>query len=116
MTKKNCRKAVHERTTMESDKFFMRVAGTSFRQNDVMKVQKGDEAMLIPDPRNPYDENAIKVMVGKRHVGYVPKDQAPTLGEAIKEGCKIIATVHGREKPVRSESFGILLELLVEYK
>ena len=33
-------------------------------------------ATLEPDPTNPYDQNAIKIVTGEGHrVGYVPKDQ-----------------------------------------
>ncbi|HRY10042.1 MAG TPA: DUF2510 domain-containing protein [Candidatus Nanopelagicales bacterium] len=34
------------------------------------------EALLIPEPNNPADRNAIKVVVEGQHVGYIPREDA----------------------------------------
>lgn len=50
---------------------------------------------LIPEPDNPYDSNAIKVMVDGKHVSYIKKGSCPHLLKVIREGrienidCKI---------------------------
>lgn len=36
-------------------------------------------AVLVPDPANPYDPNAVAVYVDGLHVGYVPAEAAPRL-------------------------------------
>lgn len=35
----------------------------------------GDELTLVREPDNQYDSNAIKVMQGDLHLGYIPKTQ-----------------------------------------
>lgn len=70
----------------------VKVAGTTFHplpENDFVKVSEQYEfegvpcatadAVLIPEPTNKYDPDAIMVMVplvsgGAFHIGYVPKD------------------------------------------
>jgi len=65
-----------------------KIAGISFRTSECKEavrshgeVYAGDRcttrhrASLVPDPTNPYDSNAIKVMISGHHVGFVPKDQ-----------------------------------------
>jgi hypothetical protein len=42
-------------------------------------------ANLIPEPTNPYDANAIKVVTGNGHrVGYVPKDMTQDVREFVE--------------------------------
>lgn len=38
-------------------------------------------ALLIPDPNNPHDSNAVKVTIRGMHVGYLAKEQAIRLGD-----------------------------------
>lgn len=49
-----------------------------------------DDAVLVPDPRNPYDRNAVAVYVRDRHVGYIPRDPArmwhSTLADLAADG------------------------------
>jgi hypothetical protein len=41
-------------------------------------------ATLEPDPTNPYDSNAIKIVTSEGHrVGYVPKDQTQTVSDFV---------------------------------
>jgi HIRAN domain-containing protein len=40
-------------------------------------------ALLLPEPENAYDPNAVAVHIGGRHVGYLPRDLASTHGAAI---------------------------------
>lgn len=81
-----------------------RVAGVTFEgRQDVIGQMVGSEAMrLIPEPNNPYDENAIGVWVAfpKHHnmagavkqVGYVPKDDALFI-LALTDGEEVMASV-----------------------
>ena len=66
--------------------FEFSVAGISFKKENVQTVlnwkKKGHQLCvnLAPDPENPFDENAIKVLVSPAApgypvmIGYVPKD------------------------------------------
>lgn len=39
--------------------------------------------MLVPEPRNPYDRNAVRVEVFGRLVGYVPRDDAAEMSPIL---------------------------------
>jgi hypothetical protein len=57
------------------------IVGESFRQDAVRAVaQVADgsdfDLYLLPDPDNPHDRNAVRVMVGNLHVGFLPRDAA----------------------------------------
>lgn len=42
-------------------------------------------AELVPEPTNPYDQNAIMVKIDGRQVGYLSRRDAAELGDAIPE-------------------------------
>jgi len=43
------------------------------------------QAALVCDPANPYDRNAVKVMVEGRHVGHLPRELAALVTDRISE-------------------------------
>jgi len=57
---------------------FFKLVGNSFRPFDcqvaLSELQPGDTLTLIPEPTNPYDSNAVKVMSADHHLGYVAKE------------------------------------------
>jgi single-stranded-DNA-specific exonuclease len=56
-----------------------RLAGVSFhdRQGIIAKLRVGDQVMLLREPENPHDPNAIKVVNGAGNViGYLPSVMA----------------------------------------
>lgn len=70
------------------------VVGESHRQPQLAEVagaktEDGVDvevtAMLQHDPHNLHDSNAIKVVVGGRHVGFVPRDDAAELANILRE-------------------------------
>ena len=99
----------------QPDFFTVIVAGVSFRQLAVEAVDIGDEVQLVPDPDNQYDPNAVKVMSGEHWLGFIPRDQAETVKQAIDNGCKIDAKVKSKKKPEGSDSYGLIIELCVNY-
>lgn len=48
-------------------------------QAAAMDLTKGDELILVAEPTNRFDSNAVKVLIaeGRVHIGYVPKEDAP---------------------------------------
>lgn len=65
------------------------IAGVKFRPGvpDYMAGLPADaEFDLEPEPTNEYDPNAVKVLNGGVHVGYVPRDLAPEIGDLIAQG------------------------------
>ena len=53
----------------------------------------GKEVDLIPEPANPYDEHAVKVMMGTSQVGHVPRAQTGVIHEAVRLNKKFTATI-----------------------
>jgi hypothetical protein len=81
-----------------------RVVGVNFRKdafNSVMEdLQKTPadkikfDLRLVPEPDNAFDPNAVKVLFGNlggvvEHIGYIPKDQAPTILQYGVDNVKI---------------------------
>jgi hypothetical protein len=64
------------------------VAGISYRQDALQgrAFAPGEPIQLVPEPNNPYDRNAVAVWDTnrRRHIGYVPKDLAPTVGQMYR--------------------------------
>ena len=82
----------------------IRVVGVTFRGADypqnifavgeaVAYAQRPLRATLVREPDNPVDSNAMKVMVGTTHLGYIPADTAVELSAEIDAGAKWLAIV-----------------------
>lgn len=66
------------------------VAGVKFRKGAAEKLEalRGEDVTftLEPEPTNPYDSSAVKVLHDGEHVGYVPKDLSPQVSALIRQG------------------------------
>jgi hypothetical protein len=84
---------------------FMGVAGESYRQSALSSlISAGGPflATLIPEPTNPHDNNAVKVLVNGRHVGYLKRETASQFGRAIaaeRAPVQCPATLHPPQPP-----------------
>ena len=100
-----------------------RVAGVSYRQDDILELadENSDFSMtrreiidagmeneriyqyefdphrveLIPEPSNPYDPNAIKVVIDNVHVGYIKKGSTTRVRNLLNAGGKVTAEIKG---------------------
>lgn len=100
-----------------------RVAGVSYRQDDILELadENSDFSMtrreiidagmeneriyqyefdphrveLIPEPSNPYDPNAIKVVIDNVHVGYIKKGSTTRARNLLNAGGKVTAEIKG---------------------
>lgn len=79
----------------------LEVVGESYRQDALWELAGGFSADLIrceatavlaPEPENPHDPNAIKVLVGGRHVGYLSRADAAV----YLPGLRRLMALHGR--------------------
>lgn len=70
-----------------------KIAGVTFegRQEILRRLLKGADTrevliQLVPEPKNPHDSNAIKVLAGpkKECLGYVPRDTNEVVLEALR--------------------------------
>jgi len=88
---------------MLASPFEVHVAGVSFRDdypNCVFKIsslmiEKDTPvlARLVREQENPFDDNAIKVVVGGEHIGYIPTAIAGKLAYEIDCGTEWAAIV-----------------------
>ena len=46
----------------------------------------GMEVELVPEPDNKYDPNAVKVVIGGHHIGYIPKEKCLEVLELLSSG------------------------------
>ena len=56
--------------------FSVDIAGVGHRQEVARACHAGQAVTLERDPHNPDDGNAIRVMAGRRQLGFVPRDHA----------------------------------------
>lgn len=76
-----------------------KVAGVTFdgRQALIAQLTGREPCRLLPEPGNPYDENAIAVMVviamgSVWHIGYVPKELAAQVAPFL-DGESLMVTI-----------------------
>lgn len=82
----------------------LNVAGVTFEgRQDIIRglvAKKSHRATLQPEPDNPYDPDAVAVVVGGKKVGYVPKEYSHDVKSGLGE---ILFT---RFSPYYSENLG----------
>lgn len=95
------------------DTYFVNVAGVSFRQQEAKTALVGDECLLVPEPDNPVDKNAVKVVLKKndKMIGYIGRDFNATLLEAIDAGFTFFAVVDVAKLTTDSKTFWIQLKV-----
>jgi hypothetical protein len=77
-------------------------------------------AELVPEPTNPYDRNAIKVTIDGACVGHLSRQDAVTLGSAVREAIKrqgsgmCRAVIAGRANS-DTDNLGVFLHLDAEF-
>src|SRR4051794_8160540 len=49
------------------------------------EVARGRVATLVPDPANPYDLNAVKVMIDEQQVAHLPRELAAVVSAQVAE-------------------------------
>ena len=83
------------------------------RQSIVNSCREGQTLLLIREPDNPEDPNAIKVIKGKKdQMGYLSRHVASQIAPLIDKGCKATAKV--REIQRRDYGFECLIECYVD--
>ena len=95
---------------MESKTYEFYVAGMKFHQYPRVKpfIKEGDKVLLIPDPENQYDPNAVKIIYPRGDeffmLGHVPmkKDLSKKISKEISKSispAKGTITYHGLDSP-----------------
>jgi hypothetical protein len=63
----------------------------------------GEELLLVREPDNKYDKNAIAVYFGGRKIGYIPKANNITLSKFIDDNGAPVSTLLAQDGAVVSE-------------
>ena len=61
----------------------VKVSGTTFRRESVKAAIDKKDVVIVPEPENPHDANALRVEVGGFHVGYIPRSCKPISPKSI---------------------------------
>jgi hypothetical protein len=98
--------------------FFVR--GLRFRpeatQNEVLRLRPGDPLVLEPEPDNPHDSLAVRVLSGRRtQLGHVPRYLAPDVQRLRDLGVDVEVRVRRVNPPPTPMQFRILCELSAEW-
>lgn len=118
--------AMGDRLTFLAGRRLVNVAGESHYQEALRALTgsagtdlvRGDfRAVLVPEPENRHDPNAVKVLLNDRHVGYLPRAEAaayrPMLerlaGRGRRGACE--AMVSGRGGSSGTSNIGVFLRL-----
>ena len=70
-------------------------------------------AVLVPEPDNQYDPNALMVIIDRQQVGYIPKDDAPEIGRRL-DGKPIAVAARVGAEAAPGSAIGVRIELLWE--
>ena len=85
----------------------------SRRQRIIRGCRVGDELLLVREPKNPYDENAVALFTLRRQqVGYIPMEVSQAVASSLDAGIRapaFIAKILGgtRDKP----NLGLMIDL-----
>jgi len=67
---------------------------------------------LVREPDNPYDTNAIRVAIGDKKLGYVPKAIAKKLAPEMDTGKDFIALFVSRNKHLHHKTVGLTVKIV----
>ena len=98
--------------------FFVR--GLRYRpqetHEEVLRLRSGDGLTLEPEPDNPHDELAVRVLSDRRtHLGHVPRYLAPDVQHLRESGVDVVARVRRVSPPPAPMQFRVLCELSAEW-
>jgi len=73
-------------------------------QVPIYKVNESLPAQLVKDPANPYDKNAIKVIVNGEHIGHIDRDTAAKFNTPLDLATSITAKIKSSTYKTVTES------------
>jgi hypothetical protein len=69
------------------------------RKKYVAELKQGDELILLRDPANPFDNNAIKALdLNLNHIGFLSKEWAAIYADKIDLGMQYSVTIQEKQK------------------
>ena len=81
---------------LDDGRYFVPIddAGVSYRQDAVSRCFEDQSLILVRGSNNPHDKNAIMVLAGREHIGFLPRDMNKGFAEYIDNGGDLDADVH----------------------
>lgn len=74
------------------------------------------DAQLVPEPENPHDPNAIRVVVDGKTVGHIARDNTARISDIIRRGLTVKANITGGpHKEISETEDGMLLSEKEDY-
>ena len=77
-----------------SGSFPLEIVGESNYQQELISIcgpytedghDQSHQAIMVLEPTNPYDKNAVKILLGNKTVGYLAREQAVRVGNQMRE-------------------------------
>lgn len=69
------------------------IVGTNFTgipESFMMELQPGENAVLVREPNNQFDPNAVAVWIKGHRVGYIPRKQNAVLAAFIDQNAQML--------------------------
>jgi len=89
-------------TLPNSQNFQTFIAGIPHRLGKDVQISSilssGQKLTYSREPTNKYDQNAIKLIVNTKHLGYVPKEDNPTIAKHLDAGGTMTVSVMSIDK------------------
>lgn len=96
---------------MVTAKIQVSIAGSSHYPGaveQIVRLHPGQQLLVVREPKNPYDVNAIAVHLRNQKLGYFPRGFAAAFAPIIDAGLKVIA--HKSRDPRFAQSGVIVVE------
>ena len=76
------------------------VAGVQHHQwrSVIDEMEEGQQLMLVPEPSNKFDPNAVRIVYNKVMIGYVPKKFSAEIASMIDIGEDYVCTIEKLNK------------------
>ena len=92
------------------------LAGTTFGncQSTIRKYGSNEFLYftLVREPDNPYDPNAIKVMLGDNGLGYIPRGVASSISPLMDNGQKLVAEFIQINESPNYDTIGMTVKII----
>ena len=84
------------RMRLDDGRYFIatKIAGVGYRQSAASRCYEGQKLTLVRDRENLHDKNAIKVLAGGEHVGYIPSDVNEGFATYLDSGRNLNADIN----------------------
>ena len=94
---------------MATEKRQVSIVGSSFYPgagSQIERMRSGQQLLVVREPQNPYDANAIAVHIFNQKLGYFPRGFAAEVAPLMDAGYKVIAN---KSRDLRFAQSGVMV-------